>query len=92
MLNLIVILSYFSHAETKSGRYFGLTLLIRDILTRFLSKLLMGFAGFTVKRLVLGKAKQSILPPWSDTDIIIWATIVVSSNFLFYQTLDLQNR
>ena len=71
MLNPKVIVSFLSHAETKSGLYFKLTLLIRDILTRFLSKLMMGFAGFTVKRLVLGKAKQSILPDYRLFDLIL---------------------
>ena len=61
MLNPIVIISFLIHAETKSGLYFKLTLLIRDILTRFVSKLMMGFAGFTVKRLVLDKTNIIML-------------------------------
>ena len=51
MVKQKVVIGVFKHAESKSGLYFVLTLLLHRFLATFQSKHMTVFAGFHKKRL-----------------------------------------
>ena len=54
MVKQKVVIGVFRHAESKSGLYFGLTLLLHKVLATYESRYMTVFFQFSVKRQVFG--------------------------------------
>ena len=65
MVKQKVVIGVFRHAESKSGLYFVLTLILHMILATFKSKHMTVLAGFLWNDLIFGKTRQSDFPEYT---------------------------
>ena len=65
MVKQKVVIGVFKHAESKSGLYFVLTLLLHRFLATFQSKHMTVFVGFRKNDLILSKTRQSDFPEYT---------------------------
>ena len=65
MVKQKVVIGGFRHAESKSGLYFVLTLLLHRFLATFQSKHMTVFACFPSIDWILGKTRQSNFPEYT---------------------------
>ena len=73
MDNIIVVIGYLGMHEPKSGLYFGLALLLQEVLAYLLYDPILGFVGFLSNAKFVGGTGKSDFPEYMPLQFMIYA-------------------